>query len=101
MAAKPLTNLEALENEIVYLQARSRQLEDVIDDNFKYLQENHLSMVVKSVIPKRTGARTLLITVLGIIFQNERFQGKVNKMLDDGIDKIVNLFDRLFSKKKE
>ena len=76
MPAKPISSLEALENEITHLQARAQQLEDVIDDNFKYLQENHLSMVVKSVIPKRTGARTLLITVLGIIFQNERFRGK-------------------------
>ncbi len=100
MADTTLAGLHALEKEISRLQSRCREIEDDMEESFEYLQENHLSMIVKSVIPKQTGVRSLLITVLGIVFQNQQFQGKLDKWLDTGLDKVFGVIGKVFGKKR-
>ena len=101
--SKKVHNLQTLDLEINRLQQRSRQLEEKMDENLDYLQENYTSMVIGSFLPmigRKTGLAGIL---LQFFLQNQRLRKKFSTLTDFLFNKAFEgldfLLDKLSSKK--
>lgn len=96
-------NLESLDREIYHLQLEARKLEDRLDDNIVYLQENYGKMLRKSLFKRAASATEESGSIPGQMFhsfvQNERVQSSLEKLMDllagkvaEGLDKLMGRF---------
>jgi len=49
--SKDIHNMDSLQREIYRLKLEARDIEDKLDDNFDYLQQNYSSMTMNSFLP--------------------------------------------------
>ena len=81
--------MQALDLEIRQLRKKARQLEDQLDVNFSYLQENSGSMFVRSLLPRKIEGQSLTgIKLLDTFLQNERLQKILIRLADRLADRL-------------
>ena len=102
--ARNIKNLESLEREIYRLQVKTRKMEDKLEDNFEYLQNNFSSLLMNSFFQKRSKDKVKENGETSSFFKNEKagyFFGKVSDHLAGKVaDAVTNLVDRMFHKEK-
>lgn len=108
---KKLNSTESLDQEIIRLQARAKELETQLDDSLDYLQDNYSSMIMNSVFSKAGGllpggikggvAGTILSFILGNEKLVEAISRVTNHLVEKAADGIDKLADKIVKKKEE
>ncbi|HTQ27958.1 MAG TPA: hypothetical protein VMI35_07515 [Puia sp.] len=96
--SKKMDSLQDIEQEISRLQARTRSLENQLDERLQYLQENYSSLVMKSVFPGMRQQGGIPGSVLELVLGNERFRDSLGKLADRLFDKVSDGIDYLSEK---
>lgn len=95
-------NLESLDREIYHLQLEARKLEDQLDQNIDYLQENYGKLLRRSLFNKAASATEHSGSFRGQLFhsfmQNEKVQGVLEKVLETVGNKLAEFVDKLSSR---
>jgi hypothetical protein len=98
--SKGSTSMQALDQEIRQLKARSRQLEEKLDENFSYLQEHGGSLLIRTLLPRRTDGEESLtgIRLLDVLLENERVQKILLRAADQLADSVGDGLNWLITK---
>lgn len=107
---KKINSIESIDNEILRLQSKAKELENRLDNSLDFLQDNYSSMIMNSVFSK---AGTLLPagikggiagTILSFILGNEKlveaFSRVTNHLVEKAADGIDKLADKIVKKKE-
>jgi hypothetical protein len=101
MAKKP-EQVQLLDNEIIRLKRRAKQLEQQIDGRLDYFQDNFRTLAFKSILPAFLAKAGITGTILNFLMGNRGVQKNVNKLTDflfGKISTVVNILTKKFSKK--
>lgn len=95
-------SLDSLDREIYHLQLEARKLEDRMDSQLDYLQNNYGKLLRRSLFNKAASATEHSESIPGQILhgfvQNEKVQGTLNKLMDLLAGKVTEWVDKhLFS----
>jgi hypothetical protein len=93
----PIRNLTALDKEIYRLQLESIKTEAKLGDNFKYLKHHFPEMALGS-ITQRFASRSLWLSVVELLFQNENLRSKMSKGAEWLAEKSSSWIKRKFGK---
>ena len=96
-------SLESLEEDIRRLRHKAKDLEDQLDENFKYFTEHSGSMFVRSLLPRTVGDEAVTGNpIIDPFLRNEKLQKILAKLgdyfaerLGDGLNWVIN---RVFKK---
>jgi hypothetical protein len=98
MAGK-IKNTETLENEIRRLQAQAKVLEDKLDTNLDYLQNNYSSMIMGSLFNKEGIKNSFAGSIAGFFLGNEKLREAISNIVNTLAEKasagIEKLSERL------
>lgn len=98
-------NLDSLEKEIYRLQLEAKELEEKLQKGGEHLQANYASMFMNSFFRKKKRNAEERHRFFDFLFKNEHFTSVLSrigeKVSDHSADRLINLIDRLFSRKKE
>ena len=103
--AKDIRNLDTIEKEIYRLKLEAKNIEEKLDNNLTFLQENYFSMIMNSFFHRRKHKEDEGKTsFMDSFFKSESFRNAVNTAADhianraaEGIEKLV---DKIFHNKK-
>ena len=93
----PIRNLTALEKEIYRLELEANRTEGKLGDNFKYLKHHFPEMAIGS-ITQRFASRSLWVSVVELLFQNDHLRGKMGKGLEWLAEKSASWIKHKFGK---
>lgn len=102
-----IKNIESLNEEINRLQAKARGLEEGLNENLDYLQENYSSLIMNSVFHgagNMNMKNSVAGTVAGLILGNERIQAILSKLATHLLDKAADGLEKVadkFAKKED
>lgn len=96
--ARKIKSIDSLENQILLLQAKAKILEDRLDDNLDYLQDNYSSMIMRSLF-KTDGAKTSLVgSIAGFFLGNEKLQEALSNIVSTLAEKATIGIEKLSEK---
>lgn len=93
----PIRNLTALDKEIYRLQLEAIKTEGRLGDNFNYLKHHFPEMVLGS-ITQRFASRSLWLSVVELLFQNDNLRGKMGKGVEWLAEKSTSWIKKKFGK---
>jgi hypothetical protein len=90
--------MDSLEKDIHRLRKKARALEQKLDDNFTYFQQNSGTLFVRSLLPRRVEGETITGSpIIDPFLQNERLQKVLARLADmlaeklgDGLNWVIN-----------
>jgi hypothetical protein len=92
-----ITDLQTLDQEILRLRLRAKELEVKIDDSLDYLQDHYSTMAMKSVLPFFSQKSGFAGSILQIFLQNDRIRDNLGKLavflldkFSDGLEYLTN-----------
>ncbi|MGC4035431.1 MAG: hypothetical protein QM764_05670 [Chitinophagaceae bacterium] len=100
---KRINSVEALDQEILRLQAKAKVLENELDHSLDYLQDNYSSMIMNSVFSRTAGniKNGVVGTVLSLVMSNEKLMdavgsitGQLLNKLAEGLEKLTERFGK-------
>ena len=93
-------SLDSLDREIFHLQLEAKKLEDRMDQQLDYLQNNYGKLLRRSLFNKAASATeqsgTLTGQLLNGFIQNEKVQGVLEKLMDMIAGKLASALEKLF-----
>ena len=93
---RKIKDIDSLDNEIQRLQVKAGNLEERLNDNFEYLQENYSSMIMSSVFSNTgTVKNSIAGTVAGYVLGNEKLQEVISRFVNHLVDKAATGLDKL------
>ncbi len=96
---KSARSLDLLDKDIRRLQAKAKQLEDEIDNNFTYLQNHSAALFINSLFPRKIRADDPAREgLLGAFFQNERLMNPLNKLATRLVGQASHFINKLIDK---
>lgn len=99
-----IKNLDTLEKEIYRLKLEAKQIEEKLDQNLDYLQENFSSMTMNSFFHKKKHTENGKTGFFDSAFKNDTFNTAIGKITDriavKAADGFESLVDKIFEKKK-
>jgi hypothetical protein len=101
---KKIGSMGSLEKQIRRLKADAKRMEAQMDDNFAYLQENYISLVLNSVLPEKTTYKGIPATIISLFLEHERFRNTVVKLAEQLVDKAsdgIDFITEKLSRKKD
>jgi hypothetical protein len=100
---KNIHNLDSLEREIYRLRLEAKNMEQQLDKNLSYLQKHYSSMTLHSIFQQKEPKELLKEKILHSVWENEKLQQALGKIVDHLVDKTVEgaetVFDKVFHKK--
>lgn len=97
-------DLDSLEREIRKLKVKAKRLEQQMDENLDYLQENYTGMLFNSVLPLKSKKQGWASGIVRVLTGNPRLQQSLGRLADFVAEKAVegldSLYSRLFGKKE-
>ncbi|MBS1573832.1 MAG: hypothetical protein JST09_00895 [Bacteroidetes bacterium] len=107
---KKINSIESIDNEILRLQSKAKELESRLDNSLDFLQDNYSSMIMNSVFSKAGSllpagikggiAGTILSFILGNEKLVEAFSRVTNHLVEKAADGIDKLADKIVKKKE-
>ncbi len=97
MALK-ITTTESLNNEISRLQARAKVLEEKLDDNLDYLQDNYSSMIMGSIFKGDGVNSSFAGSIGGFLLGNDRLREALVNIVNALTDVISGWIEKLADK---
>lgn len=100
---KPVHSLTALDKEIYRLRLHAQKQEKQFDANASFLKENFGNMVYNSIFKRHYDSGTALLKskVAEGIWNNEKLQQSIGKLIDHLLNKMADGIDRLSGKNQE
>lgn len=99
--SRKIKNIESLNEEINRLQAKSKALEDDLNESLDYLQDNYSSLIMNSVFRGAGGMNiknSVAGTVAGLVLGNERIQSIISRLTTHLLDKTADGLEKLADK---
>ncbi|MES1217017.1 MAG: hypothetical protein ABUT20_15995 [Bacteroidota bacterium] len=97
MAIK-IKNIESLEGQIRRLQDKAKILEEKLDVNLDYLQDNYSSMIMGSIFNKEGIKNSFAGSFAGFFLGNEKLQEAVSNIVNNLAEKATIGLEKLSEK---
>jgi len=99
-----IKNLDTLEKEIYRLQLEAKNKKERLEENLDYFQKHYASMTVNSIFNRSSsGKEKVKEKFFSSIWENEKIQNGVNKIIshlaDRAAEGIENLVDKILHRK--
>ncbi|HMO33721.1 MAG TPA: hypothetical protein PKE63_12775 [Lacibacter sp.] len=100
---KPVNTITALEKEIYRLRLEARRLQDRLEDQADHLRQNFGGMTYNSIFHRtyQSGTEMLGAKLTERIWNNEKLQDGLGKIMDHFLDKAAESIERFADKVKE
>jgi hypothetical protein len=93
--SRKIRNTESLDSEIRRLQDKARVLEEKLDNNLDYLQENYSSMIMGSLFNKEGIKSSFATSLAGFFLGNEKLQEAVSNIVNTLAEKATIGLEKL------
>ena len=99
-----IQTLDSLEKELFRQRVKAKNIENKLDENFNFLQENYSSLVKNSIF-KSAGGESMGSSIIRSLLRHERLQDALvslaSPLADKAADWIDGLMERMNKKEPE
>ena len=87
--------MESLDEAILHLKAKCRDIEGKFDEHIDELKDNYALMAFNSIIGKRLRSVPLVGDIASITFNNKKVQNFIQSLIDNLINKSSGALEKL------
>ena len=98
---RTISNTDSLDMEIRRLEEKAGKLEEKLDHNLEYLQDNYSSMIMGSLFKQDGMKSSFAGSLAGFFFGNEKLQDALSHIANtlaeratDGLEKLSEIFSK-------